>query len=172
MLGQSERVMRRAHAHRGRLIGRRRDQGGFRARAFVERAVPDRLDLAAALADEADDRDIAFDLARELRQKARLPDAARRENADALADAEREQPVDGAHAGLEDLARRDAFQRRRGRRAQRREHIGADRAQSVARPSERIDGASEQRLAHRNTIGERARGDQRAGKGRHGIVEG
>ena len=56
-------------------------------------------DLAAALADQRDHVDVGVRVARDHAEQGRLADAGAGEDADALAPAERQEAVDGAHAG-------------------------------------------------------------------------
>ncbi len=70
--------------------------------AFGAEVVGDELlHLAAALADEADDRDVGSGVARQHREQHRLADAGAGEDAHALAAAAGEEGVDGADAEIE-----------------------------------------------------------------------
>ncbi len=142
-------VARALHAHQRRRIGRRGHHHAACAALFLEDVLDEFLDLAAALADQADDDDIGRRVARHHAQQHRLADAGAGEQAEALAAADGEQRVDRAHAGVERLAHRVAVHRVDGAP---RHRLGAhllQRAETVERHAVRIDDAAEQAVAHR-----------------------
>ena len=92
-----------------------------------------------------------------------LADAGAGEQAHALAAADGQQRVDRAHADVEHLVYRLAIERIDDRRGQRRVGMRAERAESVERTAGRVEHASEQFPADRQTLGARHRiGDRRA----------
>ena len=89
ILGDGEREIGGLAAHQRRLVrGGDHDDGAREAR-LAEIVLEELLHLAAALADEADHRDVGRGVARQHRQQHRLADAGAREDAHALAAAGR-----------------------------------------------------------------------------------
>jgi hypothetical protein len=126
----------------------------------MERASPSEvvleklLDLAPALADKADDRDIGRGVAGEHRKEHRLADPAPREDAHALPGAGGEKGVGGAHAEIERLADAATGMRRRRVRAEGPERRPErERSLAVDRASERVDDAAEPSLGRPYTGG-------------------
>ena len=111
MLGDRGRVVRALHAHERRRVGRRGDDDRAREAVLAEDVLDEFLDLAAALADQADDDDVGRGVARHHAEQHALADAGAGEQADALAAADGEHRVDRAHAGVEHLRDRRAVER-------------------------------------------------------------
>ena len=144
IFGDSERQVAGLAAHQRRLVrGRDHDDRAREAR-FAEIVLQEFLHLAAALADQADHRDIGVDVARQHREQHGFADAGARENAHALATAAGEEGVDRAHAEIERRADAAARMRRRRRCAERiRRRPKRQRALAVDRLAHGVDDAAE-----------------------------
>src|SRR5690606_28188401 len=95
--------------------------------------------LAAALADEHDDVDVAPRPSREHAEQRALAAAGRGEDAEALSLADAEQAVDRAHAGLERTVDQLALERVRRRGVDRGALARLDRAEAVERFAVRVE---------------------------------
>ena len=128
-------IRRRGHHHAARLGG--------------AQMVLDKLpDLAAALADHADDHDIRSRMPRHHAQQSRFADAAAREQADAHAPAHRGQRVDRTHPDIEHLINPGA-RHRVDRLAQQRPGLrDIRRRQAIQRQAPRIDNPAQQPRPH------------------------
>ena len=104
----------RLAAHQCRLVRGRDHHHRAREAGGAEIVLQELLHFAAALADQTDDGDVGADVAGHHGQQDRLADARAREDAHALAAADRGEGVERAHAKIERLA--DAAARMRGRR--------------------------------------------------------
>ena len=93
-------------AHQRRIVGGRRHDDRAPHAVGPESVADEFLDLAAALADQADDDDVGIRVARHHAEQHALADADAGEQADALSAADREQRVDGAHADIQRIADR------------------------------------------------------------------
>ena len=101
IFGDREGDIGRLAAHQRPLVGGRDDDDAA-GEAFGAEIVGDELlDLAAALADEADHRDVGGGVAGKHREQHGFPDAGAGKNAHALAAAAGEERVEGAHAEVE-----------------------------------------------------------------------
>jgi hypothetical protein len=115
ILGDGEGEIGGLAAHQGRLVGGG-DHDDAAGGAFIaEVGGQELLHLAAALADQTDDDHVGIGIAGHHAQQRRLADARAGEDAHALAAAEIEECVHGAHADIELLA--DAAAEEGGRRA-------------------------------------------------------
>src|SRR5262249_51983590 len=91
------------HALHRRTVGGGRNDDGFGASFGAKLAIEKFANLAAALADQADDDDLGIGVARDFREQARLADARLAENTDALAAPAGEKPVDRPYTELNRL---------------------------------------------------------------------
>jgi hypothetical protein len=149
VLGDGGGVAGALQAHQRRRIGRRGHHHAARTAFVAEDVLDEFLDLAAALADQADDDDVGRGEARHHAHQHRLADAGAGEQAQALAAADGEQRVDRAHAGVQRLAHRVAVHRI-DRAAHHRPRADVlQRAAAVHRHAVRVDDAAEQAVAHR-----------------------
>ena len=82
---------------RGRIRGRANDHRLFHA-LLTERLLDEVLHLATTLADQTADHDLRLAVASDLPHQRRLADARAGEESDTLAEPDRQQPVDRAHA--------------------------------------------------------------------------
>src|SRR5690606_39271334 len=110
------------------------------------------VDLAAALADQADDDDVGARVPGDHAEQHALADAAAGEEPDALTAAHREERIDAAHADVERPPHRVTTERVQEPPHQRHPLPAAQRGQVVERLPERIDHASEQLLADGNEL--------------------
>ncbi len=135
--------MRRREAAHHRAFVAGGDHRDRRLPIGGERVIEEFAHLSAAFADERDDDGVEVRRAGEHRQQRRFADAGAREDADALAGAERREEVDDANAGADRLFHARAPQRWR--------RVGVERHRPVAlrqvafavdRPAERVDDAA------------------------------
>jgi hypothetical protein len=101
--------------HQGRLVRRRNHHDRAGETGIAQVLLQEFLDLAAALAHQANDRDIGLDIAGQHREQYRFADPGAGKDADALAAAARHERVEHAHAEVERAA--DPSSRMRRRRA-------------------------------------------------------
>ncbi|MCY1281642.1 hypothetical protein D9M70_304540 [compost metagenome] len=101
------------------------------------------LHLAATLADQPDHHDIGLGLPGDHAQQHALADAATGEQADALALADGEHGVDGAHADVQRLLHRAALERVDGRQLGGQRVAAAELAEVVERLAEAVDHPAE-----------------------------
>jgi hypothetical protein len=166
MLGDGEGGEGGLSAKQGGSVGRRDDHDRARETLGPEIVLDELLHFAAALTDEADDRDIAVSPSGEHGEEHRLADARAREEAEALAFAKRREQVERSHRGGEAGADPGALGRRWRHRPER-SVLGSerDRAAPVEGAAEAVDHPSQPRLARakgragRDEFG-RAAGDQ------------
>ena len=115
VLGDAGGGQRGAQAHERRLVGGGDDDDRAGESLRTEVVLEELPDLAAALADQGDDRDVGLAVAGDHRQQARLADAGAGEDAEALAAADGDERVEGAHAeGERGVDPRPAQRVRRG----------------------------------------------------------
>ena len=119
IFGDRQRQIGGLAAHQRGLVGGRDHHHRAREALLAEIVLQELLHLAAALADEADHRDVGHDIAREHREQHRLADARAGEDAHALAAAAGEEGIERAHAEIERRAHAPARMRRRRRVAER-----------------------------------------------------
>jgi hypothetical protein len=96
-------------AHQRAFVGRRDHQHGFLQAFLAQRHVDKLAHLARALADQADHDHVGHGLARHQAQQHRFADAGAGHQADALALAQGQHGIDGAHADVERLGDRFFF---------------------------------------------------------------
>ena len=113
VLRDPRRDERRLDAHERRLIAGRNDHHRTAQARFAQIALDEVAHFFAALADQRDHVDVGGRVARDHAQDRRLADAAAGEDADALAFAARQQPVDRAHAQRQRFGRRGGASARR-----------------------------------------------------------
>jgi hypothetical protein len=114
IFGKRQREIGGLAAHQGRLVGGRDHDHGPGQPLIAQILLQEFLHLAAALADQANDRHVGLDIAGQHRQQHRLADAGAGENAHALAATAGEEGIECAHAEIE--RRADALPCMRGRR--------------------------------------------------------
>ena len=149
VLGDHGRVVGALHAHQRRRVGRRGDDDRAADAFLAEDVLDEFLDLAAALADQADDDHVGGGVARHHAEQHALAHAGAGEQADALAAADGQHRVDRAHAGVERRAHRVAVHRVDRPARQRLVVHLRERALAVHRLALRIDDAAEQAVADR-----------------------
>ena len=144
MLGDAHGGVGRAPAHHGALVAGGDDGDGLGHAVVADRVLEEFAHLAAALADQRDDDGVEGVGAGEHGEQRRLADAGAGEDAEALAEAERREDVDDAHAGHEGGA--DALARQGAGRRGVAGGRGSRPAISGGPPSigrvERVDGAA------------------------------
>ncbi len=134
-----------------------------RAIAGPEVAVDELLDLAATLADEADDVDVGRGRASDHPEQGRLADARASEDAQALAAAAGDERVERAHAERHAVGDPRAPQGRRRRADNRALGQRVQRRTTVDRVAKAIKNATEQLSADRDRDLTAGRGDDVAG---------
>ncbi len=149
MLGDGGGIGRALHAQERRRIGRCRHHHGAAAVLRAQDVLDEFLDLAAALADQADHDHIGLRVARHHAQQHALAHARAGKQAQALAAPHGEQRVDGAHAGVQRLAHRVALHGVDLAAVHGLGHHVLHRAAMVQRQALRIDHAAQQAVAHR-----------------------
>ncbi|GJE73392.1 hypothetical protein CHKEEEPN_4957 [Methylorubrum podarium] len=150
MLGDGRRGLGRLHPLDRRAIGGRDDEDGAGHALGPEMALDEFAHLAPALADQGDDADIGLRALHDLREQRGLAAAGLAVDAEPLALADGEQPVDDAdperHRPLDQLSR----ERVRGGAAQgprrRVREVGAP----VEGPAAAVEDAPEQAVPHRH----------------------
>jgi hypothetical protein len=121
-------------AHQGRLIGGRHHHDRAGQARITQIVLQKLLDLAAALADQPDHRDIGHDIARQHREQHRLADARAREDAHALAMAAGDEGVQRADTKVDRGTDPLACMGRRRRRPERiRQRARLQRALAIDR---------------------------------------
>ena len=144
IFGDSRRDLGGAHAQQRRLIAGADDDDTLFQPPGSQRGSQKFLDLASALADQCDDRDIGAGVFRDGGNQRAFPDAGAREDAHALSDAAGQQSVDGAHAGGDGLADRLARQRRDAGAVNAARFGGDECALAVDRPAEAVEHPAQQ----------------------------
>src|SRR6185437_7271855 len=91
--------LRRAQTLERGDVARRDDDHALLPSLGAERVLEKFSDLAPALADQCDDDDVRVDAPRDRAEERALSDAGTREETDPLSFAEREEPIEHAHAG-------------------------------------------------------------------------
>ncbi len=160
MLRVGRRDLRSAQALERGDVARRDDDDALFPALRAERVLEELADLATALADERDDDDVGFHAARDRAEQRALADAGAREQTDALSFAEREEPVEHAHA-RRDRAVDGATRERVGRIAIDEHDVAFVRLRSaVDRAAEPVDDATEERVRRAHREGSSRRFDE------------
>ena len=153
------------------MVGGNRDDDGLLAHFGRQLGFEEVADFATALADQADDDDVAFGAGDHLAHQHRFADARARDDRDALAFAGGEQAVDRAHAHVERTGDAAAAQRIDLAAGERPLELRLDRRAAVERIALCVDDSAEQGLAARDHAARAMRLDRRAGDERHVGVE-
>ena len=171
IFGDRQRQIRRLPAHQRRLVGSGYHHHRTREARRAEIVLQEFLHLAAAFADQTDDRNVGRHVAGEHGQQHRFADAGAGEDAHALAAADGEEGIERAHPEIERLAHAHAGMRRRRRRAEwvwRRP--GRQGALPVDRLAHGVDHAAKPALGR--TDGAGGGGDHRPAAAPHAVERG
>jgi hypothetical protein len=137
--------VRRAKSLDGRGVARGGHHDGALPSHGAQRSLEKLRDLAPALADQSHDDHVCHRAARHRAEQGALAHPRSGKEPDALPDPEREQTVDGAHAGRERLAHGPALERTRRLAVHGDEPKASRRIEAVERPTEAIEHPTDQR---------------------------
>ena len=166
-----QRQIGRLAAHQRRFVRGRDHHHGARETGRAQIVLQEFLHLAAALADQADHRNVGRHVAGQHRQKHRFADTRARKDAHALAAADGEKGIERAHAEIERLAHPHAGMRRRRRIAERvRRRTRRQLTQPVDRLAHGVDHAAKPALGRADGAG--GGGDHRPAAAPHAVERG